>query len=274
MAHRVLGSPQMFSSLLLRQNWKQKHPWPWGHSGWRQPGTSRARSTSIGLVSGWPSPEGPCGRGRESEGKKTFCYVLVHRCHYFKNPEPKAKSLYERIMNSREHKRDIKVYVKWLVRIRCMQNLAPMYRCMRNDVMIWKLASYISLFTWSRRNCLLIVTPSAIDCDVISRMKTERVRHGDKVSRSSFLSSFMDSFCRVRNRIMYVHWRRTVSALTRVLFWCLFPLLLRNCGNKHQITFSWAPKQFITRVHTVFSIFFIDVSVCVYHVARCQCLTI
>ena len=27
---------------------------------------------------------------------------------------------------------------------------------------------------------------------------------------------------------MYTH------GLTRVLFWCLFPLLLRNSGNKHQ----------------------------------------
>ena len=35
---------------------------------------------------------------------------------------------------------------------------------------------------------------------------------------------------------MYVHvleWR-TVSALTRVLFWCLFPELRSNEGNKHQ----------------------------------------
>ena len=33
---------------------------------------------------------------------------------------------------------------------------------------------------------------------------------------------------------MYVLSWRTVSALTRVLLWCLFPLLLRNSGNKHQ----------------------------------------
>ena len=49
-----------------------------------------------------------------------------------------------------------------------------------------------------------------------------------------FLSPFMDSFCCVRNKIMYVLSWRTVSALTRVLFWCLFPSLLRNSGNKHQ----------------------------------------
>ena len=56
----------------------------------------------------------------------------------------------------------------------------------------------------------------------------------DDVWRSSFLSSFMDSLCRVRNRIMYVLLWRTVYALTRVLFWCLFPSLLRNSGYKHQ----------------------------------------
>ena len=37
-----------------------------------------------------------------------------------------------------------------------------------------------------------------IDCDVISRMKTERVRHGDDVQRSSFLSSFIDSLGHVK----------------------------------------------------------------------------
>ena len=44
----------------------------------------------------------------------------------------------------------------------------------------------------------------------------------------------MDSLCHVRNKIMYVLSWQTVSALTRVLFWCLFPPLLRNSGNKHQ----------------------------------------
>ena len=70
-------------------------------------------------------------------------------------------------------------------------------------------------------------------CDVISRRKTEWVRHGDNVQRSSFLSSFMDSLCRLRNKIMYVLSWRTLK-LTRVLFWYLFPSLLRNLGNKHQ----------------------------------------
>ena len=44
----------------------------------------------------------------------------------------------------------------------------------------------------------------------------------------------MDSLCRVRNKIIYVLSRRTVSALTRVLFCCLFPSSLRYSGNKHK----------------------------------------
>ena len=40
--------------------------------------------------------------------------------------------------------------------------------------------------------------------------------------------------CRVRNKIMYVLSWRTVSSLTRMLFLCLFPSLLRNSGNKHK----------------------------------------
>ena len=71
---------------------------------------------------------------------------------------------------------------------------------------------------------------SAIDCDVISRT----MRHEDDVLRPLLLSSFMDSICHVRNKIMYVLEWRTVSALTQVWFLCLFPSLLRNSGNKHK----------------------------------------
>ena len=46
-----------------------------------------------------------------------------------------------------------------------------------------------------------------------------------------------------------------MSALTRVLFWCLFPELRSNEGNKHQITLPWALKKFVTRVHTLFSFY-------------------
>ena len=44
----------------------------------------------------------------------------------------------------------------------------------------------------------------------------------------------MDTLCHVRNNIMYVLSSQTVSALTRVLFLCLFPLLLCNLRNKRK----------------------------------------
>ena len=78
-----------------------------------------------------------------------------------------------------------------------------------------------------------MVTSSAIDCDAINRTKTERVRPGNDVLRS-FISSLVDSLCRVRNEIMYVRSWRTVSALNWVLFRCTFASLLRKSGNKHQ----------------------------------------
>ena len=57
----------------------------------------------------------------------------------------------------------------------------------------------------------------------------------------------MDSLCRVRSKIIYVLSWRTVSALTRALFW----YLLINT----KITLSWTLKRFVIRVHTLFSIY-------------------
>ena len=82
-------------------------------------------------------------------------------------------------------------------------------------------------------NCLVIVTSLAIDCDVISGTKAERVRR-ERYVKIVVLSSFMYSLCHVRNRMIYVLSWRTISVLTRVLFCYLFPPLLRNSGNKHQ----------------------------------------
>ena len=76
------------------------------------------------------------------------------------------------------------------------------------------------------------------DCDVINNRLWRHQQNVNPASearvdvwRLSFLSSFLSSLCRVRNKIMYVLSWRTVPALTRVLFWCLFPSLLRNSGN-------------------------------------------
>ena len=77
-------------------------------------------------------------------------------------------------------------------------------------------------------------------------------RHQQNVKRASVIYG---SLCHVRNEIMYVLVWRTVYALTRVLFWCLFLPLLRNSEINTKITLSWAHKQFATRVHTLFSIY-------------------
>ena len=78
-------------------------------------------------------------------------------------------------------------------------------------------------------------------CDVIRNRLWHHQWNGDRASETRsrcvkivVLSSFMDSICRVRNTIMYVLSWRTVFALTRVLFLCLFPSLICNSGNTHK----------------------------------------
>ena len=58
----------------------------------------------------------------------------------------------------------------------------------------------------------------------------------DYVYRSSFLSSFVDSLCRVRNKMMHVLSWQTVSVPT----------------------FSWALKQFVTRIYILFFIYYLE----------------
>ena len=78
-------------------------------------------------------------------------------------------------------------------------------------------------------------------CDVISNLLWHNQENENQASetrgRSVKLVVFIviyDSLYCVRNKMMYVLSWRTISALTRVLFWYLFPSLLRNSGNKHQ----------------------------------------
>ena len=99
---------------------------------------------------------------------------------------------------------------------------------------VWKQSSLTESIFRVIINGPVIVTSSAIDYDVISRTKTERVKTGTMYKESGFFSSFIDSIYRIRNKIMYVLSWKTVSALTRVLFWHSLPSLLRNSGNKHQ----------------------------------------
>ena len=101
--------------------------------------------------------------------------------------------------------------------------------------------------------CHVFVSQLSGHCDVIAnqlwrhQQNVKRARHGDDVWWSLFLASFMDSLCRARNEIMYVLLWQTVYALTRVLFWCLFPSLLCNSWNKHQ---NNTPVSAYTVCHT------------------------
>ena len=87
-----------------------------------------------------------------------------------------------------------------------------------------------------------VIAPQLSDhCDVISNRLWRHQQTENRASETRrrcekivVLSSFIDLLRRAINMIMCVLSWRTVSALTRVLLWYLFPSLLRNSGNKHQ----------------------------------------
>ena len=94
-------------------------------------------------------------------------------------------------------------------------------------------------------------------CDVIAndQQNIKRVSETwDDVWRSSFLASFMDSLCHVRNKMMYVLlWQLFMCSLEYYID-VYFP---RCCAAREintKITLSWAHKQFAMRVHTLYSI--------------------
>ena len=102
-----------------------------------------------------------------------------------------------------------------------------------NKIDIWRVRYHYSrdraTIVWSLwRHQLSIVTSSAERKP--SEWDTGTMR------KSRFLSSFMDSLCRVRNNIIHVLSWRTVSALTQVLFWYLFSSLLATREINIKIT--------------------------------------
>ena len=111
-------------------------------------------------------------------------------------------------------------------------------------------------------------------CDVISnrlwRHQQNKTRTSEtrerRVKVDVFLSSFMYSLCRVRNKILYVLSWRTVSALIRVLFWYSNYPLISSETVSHSSTYtifyvflvivlkrqSWGPNKICERMlHTV-----------------------
>ena len=86
-----------------------------------------------------------------------------------------------------------------------------------------------------------IVSQLSRYCDVISNRLWRHQQNEDRASETQgryikivVFVIIMDTICHVRNEIMYALSPRPVSALTRVLFLCLFPSLLHNSGNKHE----------------------------------------
>ena len=92
----------------------------------------------------------------------------------------------------------------------------------------------------------VIVSQLSGHCDVISDRLWRHQQNENRASetlprcvRIVVLSSLMDALCRARNKIMYVlSWWTTLS-------------LESYFGKKKKL--SWALKQFVTRVHTLFS---------------------
>ena len=70
-------------------------------------------------------------------------------------------------------------------------------------------------------------------CDVIINWLWRHQKNENWASETRRWFVKISLFC-VRNKIMYVVSLRTICTPTRVLFWCLFPSLLRNSGNKYQ----------------------------------------
>ena len=101
---------------------------------------------------------------------------------------------------------------------------------------------------WSCHNCLVILTSSAIDYD-ISRMKTEWVRHWGDTSRSWFfiIYGFIMSCKKLNNVCTLV--TNCFCGHSSVILVFFFP-------SWTKITLSWAPKQFVTQVDTLFSMSF------------------
>ena len=89
---------------------------------------------------------------------------------------------------------------------------------------------------------------------IISRTKTERVRHGYDMWRSSFLSSFMDSLCRVRKKKCMYSRNELFMRSPECYFGVYFPSCFADREINTKITLSWALKKFVTRVHTLFAI--------------------
>ena len=101
--------------------------------------------------------------------------------------------------------------------------LLPWIKSISNELDI---IFHMPLSQLSGQSGYIIVTSSAIDCDVISK----RVRHGDD---RPFYHLLWIHY--IRQEIKWcIYFHDNLFMLTEGLFWCLFPSLLCNSGNKEQ----------------------------------------
>ena len=105
----------------------------------------------------------------------------------------------------------------------------------------------------------MIVSQLSSHCDIIKNRLWRQQQNEDRASETQgqcvkivILSSFMDSLCYIRNKIVCMYSR---DALFLCLLKCNFDIYLINT----KITLSWVLKQLVTRVRTLFSIYFVDV---------------
>ena len=98
-------------------------------------------------------------------------------------------------------------------------------------------------------SCLAIVTSSAIDCDVISWTKIERGDTGTMCKDHRFCCVYgFVRLCKKQSNVCTLV-TNSFCAHSSVIFATI------NTKNKNtKITLLWALKQFVTRVHTLFSI--------------------
>ena len=94
---------------------------------------------------------------------------------------------------------------------------------------------------------------------VINGMVMAWCRTGDKPLSESMMTYFTAAYiCQSASgnwqRIMYVNEWRTVSALMRRLFWCLFPELRSNEGNEHQNN-TWVCTKTVCQESTYITLF-------------------
>ena len=117
------------------------------------------------------------------------------------------------------------------------------------------ISNELDQFTWSCHNWLVIATSSAIYCDVTSRTKTERDTGMMCKDRRFYHICVIFGFklCRVRNTIMYVSRDELFVRSLECYFGVYLPRCFATGEINSKITLSWALKQFVTRVHTLFS---------------------